>query len=508
MNNPSGDPPKNNNQGITNKSVQSSAWLYGRMVFTNIINLGVMAVLARQLLPSDFGLVTLAQVLLRFLAVIGSSGVGEYIIYDRAEGREERAHAAFWLNSAVSLVVVVIGLALIPVLTRFYVEPGLAPLLILMFIRYPLDQAANVPDALVKKSLDYKKLVIRDTILEIITSLAMVAMALTGFGVMSLVVPGLAAAPLRFILVIWMARWHPKLPLRLKEWNKIFKYSINVIGTSLATTIAAEGDTLIIGKSLGSAQLGYYNLSWQSANLVSRTITGMVGKVTMPALSAVADDRERLRKAFNRMLMVMGTVSFPLLIGQLVVADLFIITIYGSQWIESILPLQILLIYAIRQSVGSPASVIYNVVGRPEIGLKFNLGFIPFYILSIVIGSLYGIIGVALGVTIARTLGGFVAFWIAARLVKESLYELLKQFALPFSASLIMGLLVWGARILVEQFISSEILVLILLIAFGGIIYLLLLITLYKKLMKELLVLIDTISKPFGNRIRLIMKIG
>lgn len=478
------------------------------MLLTNVINLGVMAILARQLLPSDFGLVTLAQVLLRFLAVIGASGVGEYIIYDRAEGREERAHAAFWLNSTVSLVVVFIGLALIPVITRFYIEPGLAPLLILMFIRYPLDQAANVPDALVKKSLDYKKLVIRDTILEIITSVAMVVMALTGFGVLSLVLPGVAAAPLRFILVMWMARWYPQLPLRIKEWKRIFKYSINVIGTSLATTIAAEGDTLIIGKSLGSTQLGYYNLSWQSANLVSRTITGMVSKVTMPALSAVADDKERLRKAFNRMLSVMGTVSFPLLIGQLVVADLFIITIYGPQWISSILPLQILLIYAIRQSVGSPASVIYNVVGRPDVGLKFNLGFIPFYILSIVIGSMYGIIGVAIGVTLARTLGGLVAFWIGARLVRETFFELLKQFALPFSAALIMGLLVWGARILLEQFISSEPLVLILLIALGGIIYVLLLITVYKKLMRELLVIIDSVSQPFGNIVRSIIRIG
>ncbi len=275
--------------------LQSSAWLYGRMLVTNVINLGVMAILARQLTPAEFGLVALAQVLLRFLAIVGAAGVGDYVIFDKQEGREERAQAAFWMNTALSFLVMGVGLLGVPWITHFYLEPGLGAVLVAFLIGYALGQLSTVPDALLMKSLDYEKLVIRDTALEILTSLLMVVLALAGLGVWSIVLPGLAAAPLRAVLVFWMARWWPRLPLRVRLWRNIFRFSANVIGANLATTISAEGDTLIIGKSLGSAELGLYNLAWQSGMLISRTVTGVVGKLSMPALSAVADDLPRLR---------------------------------------------------------------------------------------------------------------------------------------------------------------------------------------------------------------------
>jgi len=480
-------------QGVTARTVRSSAWMYGRMLVTNVINLGVMAILARQLAPADFGLVALAQVLLRFLAVVGSSGVGEYVIYDNAPGREERTHAAFWVGMSMALVVVVLGLLATPFLIKFYTDPGLDKLLLLMIIRYPLQQFSTVPDALIKKTLDYQKLVIRDTILEILTSLGSVAMALTGFGVYSLVIPGLIAAPLRALIVMWMGHWYPSFPLRIKLWKKIFKYSVNVIGANLATTISAEGDTLIIGKTLGSTQLGLYNLAWQSANLVSRTVTGVIGKLAMPAFSAVSDDPERLRTAYKKVIRTLGFVSFPLLIGLFVIADLFILTIYGPQWKESILPLQILIVFALRHTVGSPVSTVPYVVGRPDLAMKYSLAFIPFYLTSIWIGSRFGIIGIAIAVTCARTIFGIVQFWLSANLIHGKLVDVFKATMDPFIAALLMGFIVWVAKKGIESFVESQLLVLGMLLAIGGIAYLLILRIFYSRNLRELITLIESI---------------
>lgn len=495
-------PPSLPDHDVAAKTIRSGAWMYGGNLVTSVINLGVMAILARQLRPADFGLVALAQVLLRFLATLGSSGVGEYVIYDRAEGREERVQAAFWLGQSMSFAVVLVCLAAIPLLTQFYTEPGLDELLMVMLVEYLLMQLSTVPDALIKKTLNYQKLVIRDSVMEILASFGMAGMALAGFGVWSLVIPNLVVAPLRIILVMFMAHWYPKLPLRIRLWKGVFKFSANIVGTTLANTIAAEGDTLIIGKSLGTQSLGLYNLAWQSANLVPRNVTGVIGKLAMPALSAVAGEPARLRAAFYRIIRVSAIVSFPLLVGLFVVADKFIVTVYGLQWGSSIFPLQILLIYALRQAIGGPVSVIYNVVGRPDIGLKFNLGFIPFYLLSIWLGSFYGIVGVAIGVTVTRTLGGMVAFWIAARIIDSPFIDMLVELGQPLVASVLMGLVVFGFRLLLGIFKLPPWQELLALVGIGGITYLILLVTAYRRLLSELLSVVESFSLPFASFLR------
>lgn len=489
-------------QNLASKVVRGSAWVYGRGLVTSVFNIGVMAILARQLTPADFGLVALASVLLRFLAILASNGVGDYVIHDNKEGREERAQAAFWMDLALSSAVTMFGFAAIPLITNFYSDLGLAWILVALLLRYPIDSMAAVPDALIKKSLDFQTLAIRDTVLEIISGLGSILMALTGWGVWSLVIPGLMLAPVRLVIVFWLAGWVPRLPLQIHLWGAVMKYSASIIGANIANTIASEGDTLLIGKTLGSSALGLYNMAWQNANLVGRNVTSTVGKLAMPALSAVSQDAARLREAFNRMARLLAIVSFPLLIGMFVVADLFILTLYGAQWQESILPLRILIIFALRQTVGGPASVIYNVVGRPDLGMKFGLGFIPFYLLSIWLGSFYGIVGVAIGVTATRTIYGMIQFAIGAQLVQESLFDLLKELAQPASAAALMGAGVFIMRLVLEQIQMFQLANLVILVCVGGAFYFLILSTVYRNLLLDLITVVESLSKPLSRQLK------
>jgi PST family polysaccharide transporter len=467
-----------------------------------VLNIGVMAILARQLTPADFGLFALAQVILRFLTLLGSGGVGDYVIFDKQEGRAERLQAAFWLNMTMTLAAASVALCLIPVISRFYTITGLSSVLVALIARYIIGQMIIVPDAIVKRSLDYQRLVIRETILEIAGSLSSVVLALMGWGVWSLIIPSLCIAPLQLALALKLSRWRPELPLRIGQWREITRYSFNVIGVNLVTSITAEGDTLLIGRMLGVVQLGVYNLAWQSANIISRNISGVVGKIAMPALSAVAGDRERLQQAFNRMLRVLAIFSFPPLIGLFVTADIFIMVLYGPQWTGSIVPLQILIIYALRHSVGSPASVIYNVVGRPEVGLRYGLVFAPFYLLSIFIGSHYGIIGVAIGVTLSRSVFGFLQLWVGARLVGERFTELLSQLVSPLSAAAIMGAMIYMIKLVCAPLPIPKVILLSALILLGGVIWCVLAIKFFRQQWEEVLQVISALSPALGTRLR------
>ena len=489
-------------QGLGKHVVHSSAWLYGRHLVTNALNVFVIALLARKLAPADFGLVALANVCLRFLATLGPVGVGSYIIYDREEGREERVHAAFWLNIVLTLAVVGISFALVPLVSGFYQVPHLQTMLLLLVAQFGLGQLAGVPDALLQRALDFKKLAVRETVLEILNGVGMIAMALAGFGVWSLVVPAMLLTPVRVILAFKLARWLPKRFLGRSSWPRIFRYAFHTTGAGLVTQLVNEGDTLIIGKRLGATDLGFYSQALASANLVNRNVTGVVAKVAMPALSAVSDDTDRLRAALNRMLRLLALVSFPLLIGLLVVADLFVITLYGSKWQPSILPLQILILYALRQTVGSPSTVIYNVIGRPDIGFKMGLVFLPFYFCSIWVGSLYGIVGVAVGVTAARFGYGMIQFGVVARLTKQGFIELLKPMVEPLIAATCMGALLYGCRLLLVSLGVSGTSLLLVLIGLGGLLWSLLLLRIFTSSLEELLQVCDAFSSKLGAKVR------
>jgi PST family polysaccharide transporter len=499
--------PTGQNQPIPlgKQVARSGAWIYGRNLVTSLINLGVTAILARQLTPADFGLVALANVLLRFVVIFAEGGISAYIISDNREGRENRVQAAFWMNLFLSIAVTLVGLFALPWITRFFDEPGLRLVLILLGVRYLILQVALAPSALVKKELRFDQLVIIDSTIEIASSVLSVILALMGWGVLSLVVPGVLLAPLRAVWFMYVAHWVPRLPLRTSEWRGIFRYSANVIGGSLATTIGAEGDTLVVGKVLGSQSLGLYNIAWTSANMVHRNLISPLSGIALPAYSSLAQDINRMKPAFLRMIRLLSTISFPLLVGLFVVADLFILTVYGPQWIPSITPLRILIVYALRYAIGSPANAVFYAVRRPDLPLKFGLAFIPFYLTCILIGSVYDFVGVAIGVTVARTLFGLIQLAASARLAGSQLGEALRQAAPALLAACCMGLGVALVRVILVQFAFLPVVELVLSVFAGGVIYLALLVFVFRGLREELLSMIEALSPRLGMSARRVL---
>lgn len=493
-------------ESVGKRVVHSSGWLYGRRLVGSFFSLFVTALLSRKLAPADFGTVALAAVVLNLLTTVGPAGIKSFIVYDRKAGREERVHAAFWLGIALTLSATGLCLALAPIAVRYYGNPGLGPILHALIVQFALGQIGIIPEALLQRVLDFKKLVLRDSLLQVITGVAMITMAYTGYGTWSLVLPSLVATPFRVMLTFKLARWLPTLPLRTHSWPQIFRYTFHTTGAGLVSFLANEGDTLLIGKALGPTQVGLYNRAWTCANMVSKNVTDVVATVSMPALSAVSDDPARLRAAMRRMLRMLSLASFPLLIGLFLVADLFVLTLYGPQWTPTVVPLQILIIYALRQAVGSPSTVIYQVVGRPDIGLKMGLIFLPFYFLSIWVGSFYGIIGVAAGVTLARSVYGVFQFGFVARLIDQSLCELINPIWRPLVPACVMGAIVALGRMVLEAFDLQAVAKLAILASFGGAVWLLLLARFFPTLLAEGMSVIDHLPTSISVVLRRLLK--
>lgn len=469
-------------------------------MFTNLLQLVTIAILARQLSPSDFGLVALAQVLLGFVLILNAGGVSTYIIYDRADGREERVHAAFWVGLVMIGVIIAGFFIALPWVVSFYSEPRLRLVLIAYIVNTLITQLRVVPEGLIKRGMDYQSLVIRDSAFDLIASALKVTMALTGWGIWSLVWPELLMQPLRLIVTYRIARWRPSLHFGFKYWQSIFRYVASISGSNILGAIANDGDTLLIGKLLGTNVLGIYDIAWNTANLATSNIVSIVSEIATPALAEARSNLNRLRNAYDRMLRFLAMLTFPLLIGLFVVADEFVAVLYGPKWAASVLPLRIFILFAIRRSIGSPIGSVLNVMGRPDIAFKFDLCFMPFYLVGIYVGSRWGIIGVAAAVTLVRSAGGFIWMYLAARQIQMSLYRTLHNLSGILLISLVMAICVWLMRMALLIVIPNNTVRLICLVATGGPIYFTLLCVKERALVNESMKILQTLFyRPYSS---------
>lgn len=454
----------------SSKIMTGGSWALFKIIAVQCINFSAIAILSRQLDPVDFGIVALANVALQFFNMFSTQGINQFVIYDNSVNREQKLSSAFWLNLFFSLTLMLIGIAAIPWITKFYEEPLLASILMILFLRFPIDAISKLPDAILHKSLDFKPIEIRDTILQFTVASLSISMALLDYGVWSLIIPSVIAAPIRLIVAFRISSWRPRLNFYVKYWKEIIKYSSNIIGGTVTNFIISQGDTLLVGKILGSSQLGIYNISWNSSNLVSRTLVKITSKLAFPAFSAKKGDNEKIYKTLKRVLFVIANLSFPILMWMFISAENIILVLYGDKWNSAIIPFQILLIYAIRYSVGSPIGAVFKAVGRPDLGFKLGLAIIPFYVLGILMGSNYGIVGVALGVTISRTVFGLLSFWIVAKLINQSALSIMRPLRTPFFHALISCLIAYSIQCIVERNFSNlifELLISMLLMIFS-----------------------------------------
>lgn len=423
-------------KNITSKVVLSGVWSYLRISFSSIFHLGVMAILARILDPKDFGIVALASVILRVLIVLGEEGFSQYIIYYNGEEEEKKTYAAFWLNCLFSISASILAFALLPFVGRIYDEPEIKKILTLLIVRFLVESFSYIPDALLKKKLDFKKLEARNLIVDFVSGILSVIMALEGYGVWSLVVPSLVLSPTRFIISSIALSWFPKFSFYTESWKEIFNYSKHLIGATVTTLFLTQGDTILIGKLLDIKTLGIYNLAFRNASMVVKNLTRVANKISFPAFSLVNKDLKKIYQGWVRLERFLATISFFILTFLFVFAEEFILGVYGEKWIDSIIPFRILLIFFLRLSVGNIAQSIFRTVGRTDLSLKLGLIVLPFYLGGIYIGSFWGIIGVASGVTLVRTSLGMINFYLVGKCLNESFLSIVKPLFRPLQNTL------------------------------------------------------------------------
>ncbi|MBX2944897.1 MAG: lipopolysaccharide biosynthesis protein [Cyclobacteriaceae bacterium] len=410
-----------------------------------------MAYLARVLSKEDFGMLAISSVLISLINTLGTSGIAEYIIYYDEEDKSDVINAAFWLNLLLTILIVFVVILVGPYWSSLYNDSKIFALLVLLLVSFFFEMSSTIPKGLLRKELNYSTLVFYGSVSQTTIAVGKVVCAYGGFGVFSLALPQAIVSPFLMVAFYLKTQWRPELSLGFKYFKPIMNYSKHLIGGRLLTKLVNEGDNLIVGKLVGLEGLGVYTLAFQLANLVTTNVVFLVNDLVLPVLSKVKRDVVRLREVYLKMIQLLSLISFPLIIGLALAAEPIVMIIYGSKWSEAIVPFQVLSFFALGRSLSSPSSSLFSAVGKPKLGFLFTLIVAPVFLLSVWLGSYYGVIGVATSTTIVRSLASVAALLVAAHLIDLPGGQLFERFKKTFALAIALAVVFYCALYLLPS---------------------------------------------------------
>jgi O-antigen/teichoic acid export membrane protein len=399
-------------------------------------------ILSRLLSPADFGLVAMITVFTGFATIFMDLGFGSALI-QKQDTRPEHYDSVFWLNMAAGLLLMGLFAAVAPLLAWLYDQPLLTPLTLFISTNFLITAFSSVQITLLQKQLHFSRLAYAELAALIISGVIAIAMALTGFGVWSLAVQTVLLSLLTVIFVWMKSGWRPSWRFSREAVRELIAFSSNLLGFNSLNYWLRNGDNFLVGRFLGTAELGIYSRAYSLMLLPLSIVSRTVGQVMFPAFSSIQSDPARVARIYLRMTRTIAFVTFPAMVGLWVVSPHFVPAIFGDQWLDMIPILRIFCLVGLLQSIGTLNGNLYLSQGRSDLQFRVGLVLGLAGLLAIVLGLRWGIEGVAMAYAIFSALAFYPSVKIAVSLVGLSFAEVVRNLGGVTVLSLLMGAILW-----------------------------------------------------------------
>lgn len=385
---------------LTKRAVAGTAWSSLSMAGRQVLTIASVATVARLLGPDAYGVMGMANLLMAFILNFRDLGTGSAII-QRKTITNRLISSLFWVNFALGLFLAGIVCAASPAVASFFKTPELIPILCTLSISFWLTSCGIVHSSLIIREMRFRALAASDLSAAAMAYLVALSFAYKGFGVWSLVFANLASS-LTACIGYWIgSHWRPSWEFDGASIRSVAKYSLNLSGFGLVNYFSRNADNITVGKVLGKAPLGDYQMAYNLMLTPIQNISSVIAQATFPAFARIQDDNGRFRQAYTRSCMLIALISFPVMAGLGVVADPMIRTILGAKWIGAIRVFQILAPVGIVQSVQTTVGQIYMAKGRTDWFFRWGIASGLILVSSFLVGIHFGILGVATAYCIA-----------------------------------------------------------------------------------------------------------
>lgn len=360
-------------------------------------------VLARILVPEDFGLIAMVSIITRFLAMFKDLGLSMATV-QKAEITDGQISTLFWINVTVSLIFMLLTMALAPVIAWFYGEPELVWVTIALASAFIFGGLTVQHQALLRRRMRFTALVVIDVVSMIAGVATGIICGWVGMGYWSLVWMQLAT-PLSMAFCVWIAcTWRPGLPVRGAGVRSMLVFGGYQTLANLISFFTRNIDKVLIGRFCGSHAAGLYSKAFTLSLLPAEQVATPLLSVAVPALSRLQNEPKRYRDYYLKAVKAVAYITMPLVAVMGALSTQIVWLVLGDQWTRAGLIFRFLAFAAFWFPISQSVIWVYLSLGQTRRMTAWFSMACPTTILAIVIGLPWGAEGVAIGYAVVTCL--------------------------------------------------------------------------------------------------------
>lgn len=417
----------------------------------------VQIILARLLLPADYGIIALIVVFIAISQTFVQSGLGTALI-QKKEVTDEDYSSVFYLSLGVALVFYGILFLAAPFIAAFYNQPLITPVLRVLGLTLFFGAVNTIQNAVIARNFQFRKLFVSSLGAVLLSGVVGIAMAYAGHGVWALVGQQLTSIIALCVIMWFTVKWRPKLLFSLARVKELFSFGWKLLVSGLIDTTYTNLSSLIIGKLYPARMLGYYTKGQEFPNVLVSNINSSIQAVMFPAYAKCQDNRPQVKQIMRRALVTSAFLVFPAMAGLAVIAEPLVELLLTEKWLMCVPFLQIFCAVYALWPIHTVNLQAINALGRSDIFLRLEILKKIVGVSMLAITVPIGIYAMAMGMVVTGVIGTFINAYPNKLLLNYSFTEQWRDLAPALVLSLVMcgaaysvlflGLPAWATLIL------------------------------------------------------------
>lgn len=357
---------------LKKKTIAGLFWAFAERIGAQLVNFVVSIVLARILMPEEYGIIGIVLVFVNLCNVFVDSGFGKSLV-QKKDADDLDFSSAFYFGLALSVVLYGILFALAPWIAVWYDMELLSPVIRVMGLRLIVAAYNSVQKAKVSREMQFKRFFFSTIGGTLISAVVGIILARSGFGVWALVAQELTNVAFDTVILSLTIRWHPRLMFSMSRAKALFRYGWKVLVAGLVDTLYADFRSLYIGKLYTADDLAFYTRGKQFPYLLTDNVNASISGVLFPAMSSCKDDVEEVKGMTRRAMKTSAYIISPMMFGLAAVAEPVVLLLLTEKWLPCVPFLQILCINCALTPLQSANLQAIYALGRSDVALRLNV---------------------------------------------------------------------------------------------------------------------------------------
>ena len=381
---------------LKSKTIRGAAWTGFERIANQMVGFVISIILARLLVPSDYGVVGMLSVFLSISQLFIDAGFSSALI-QKKDRTDADFSTVFWCNLAISSICYIALFFAAPWIAEFYHMPVLKNLMRVLGLVLVINATYTIQVTRLTTILDFKTQAKVSFTNCVLSGTVGITMASFGFGPWALVSQSIFSSTFCCVAYWLLTKWHPQFLFSKESFKRLFAFGSRILAASCLHTLYTNISPIIIGRKYLAAALGVYSRADSLVALPGGIFQSTLGRVIYPVLSSIQDDEPRLRAAYNKYLRVITSVVAPSMLLLAAVSEPLILTLIGERWIACVPYMMVLVIgWMLDPIIIVNLNMIY-VKGRSDLVLKLEIVKKVIAISIVVIAVQFGVFWLCVG---------------------------------------------------------------------------------------------------------------